>query len=194
MTRITYSTKSQGVVSPLPEDKKYTFQNANEVKTSVNALYDMQGQVVYRDSVHTQGSPQVLLANQDNIITIVDPSPNREVAPPVIGNSELWVGNKITPFKLYDSYVYRLGFTASINNTTGYFNIYTDINGLVGKIFGDNKNFPKGANVEHPFSFTSYIFCRDTFTTNGGNIVINPSHQMLIWDKTIVIHRLHGLD
>jgi len=40
MAKITYTDKILGKINTQPENKKFTFQNANEVKTSVNALYD----------------------------------------------------------------------------------------------------------------------------------------------------------
>ena len=43
MAKITYSTKVQSIENPLPEINKYTAANANEVKSSVNYLYDNLG-------------------------------------------------------------------------------------------------------------------------------------------------------
>lgn len=46
MARITYGDKSTAQVSPLPEDQKWVSADANEVKESVNALYDIDGILV----------------------------------------------------------------------------------------------------------------------------------------------------
>mgnify|MGYP001199442411 CR=1 FL=1 len=46
MARITYGDKSTAQVSPLPEDQKWVSADANEVKESVNALYDINGVLV----------------------------------------------------------------------------------------------------------------------------------------------------
>jgi len=40
-TKITYGTKEQGQVNSEDEEKKFTFQNANEIKTAVNANADL---------------------------------------------------------------------------------------------------------------------------------------------------------
>jgi hypothetical protein len=39
--KIEWDDKEQGIVSPLPEEKKFTYQNANEVKSKVNANADL---------------------------------------------------------------------------------------------------------------------------------------------------------
>lgn len=41
MAKITYDDKEDNQVSPLTEKYKVTANNMNEIKTSVNALYDM---------------------------------------------------------------------------------------------------------------------------------------------------------
>ena len=54
MAKITFSTKSDNQTSVLPEINKVTAANINEIKNSVNALYDSQGGWVdYEDSATT---------------------------------------------------------------------------------------------------------------------------------------------
>ena len=70
MAKITYSTKVQSIENPLPEINKYTAANANEVKSSVNYLYDNLGWERWVDTLNTVSNKQSLTASQDNVITI----------------------------------------------------------------------------------------------------------------------------
>lgn len=199
MAQITYTDKIQSVENPSPEVNKWTAENANEVKSSVNALYTNDyarnqefGVIVYADTVNTSSNKQTLTASQDNNLTIVDADPDRTQAPLILDEDELWVANKITPYASGDSYIIRLDFSAEIANADGYFDLKLDINGSIGDILTRTQRFPKGANIEQKFSSTNYIFCRNTFFTNGGNLQINPSHTMLIWNKVVTIHRIYA--
>jgi hypothetical protein len=142
----------------------------------------------YTDS-DTEGSPQELIAGQDNVITldaqaIIAEAPNGE---------RLWdvSTSKITPISEEDSYVFRLSFAAKIANSTGYYTVKVDIGGSEGVIFSRVNSFPKGANTEHVFSSTNIIFTRETFINNGGQIKINPSHTMDIYNKSLLINRVY---
>lgn len=192
MTKIAYATKVTAIANSLPEVNKVTSANMNEVKASVNALYDEVGWVKYTDSVNTISNKQELTAGQENIITIVDAAPDESQIPVAIGSHELFLLNKIKPYTVGDSYIIRIDFEASINNANGYFDAKIDVGGGIGYILKRAEVFPKGANVTQPFSTTDYIYVGSTFILNGGTILINPSHTMLIWNKAISIHRLYG--
>lgn len=192
MTKITYDTKVTAITNTLPEINKVTSANMNEVKASVNALYDEVGWVKYTDSVNTVSNKQTLTAGQENIITIVDASPIVSQKPVAIGAHELFLLNKIRPFTEGDGYIIRIDFDASINNANGYFDAKIDVGGGIGYILKRAEVFPKGANVTQPFSTTDYIYVDSPFILNGGTILINPSHTMLIWNKAISIHRIYG--
>lgn len=192
MSKIAYATKVTAISNTLPEINKVTSANMNEVKASVNALYDEVGWVKYTDSVNTVSNKQTLTAGQENIITIVDALPDESQIPVSIGTHDLFSSNKIRPFTVGDSYIIRIDFEASINNANGYFDAKIDVGGGIGYILKRAEVFPKGANVTQPFSTTDYIYVGSTFILNGGTILINPSHTMLIWNKAISIHRLYG--
>lgn len=192
MTKISYTNKVDTVTNPSAEPNKVTADDLNEIKSSVNSLYDSQGWIRYRDTVNDSSNKQVLTESIDNTITIVDLSPIDTYKPAIIGSDELWTGNKITPYSIGDSYLVRLDFKASIDNVTGFFDLKVDIDGLIGSVYESVNIFPKGRNVEHVFSYTFSIYTLDTFVSNGGNIFINPSHEMLIWDKAILITRIFG--
>lgn len=192
MTKIAYASKVTKLTNTLPEINKVTSGNMNEVKASVNALYDEVGWVKYTDSVNTVSNKQTLTAGQENIITIVDSSPIISQKPVAIGAHELFLLNKIRPFSSGDGYIIRIDFEASINNANGYFDAKIDVGGDIGFILKRAEVFPKGSNITQPFSTTDYIYVLDTFILNGGTILINPSHTMLIWNKAISIHRVYG--
>jgi len=192
MAKITYPTKISVVDNQLPEANKFTAVNANEVKASINALYDAVGVINYTDTVHTVSNKQTLTAGIENTITIVDADPDRLQAPIAIGDSELFLDNKIRPFKNGDSYVIRFDYEAEINNANGHFDLKVDLGGAIGFVLRRAEVFPKGANITQPFSTTDYLYVRDTFFTNGGIIKITPSHTMLIWNKKVSIHRIYS--
>ncbi len=192
MSKITYVAKEFARTNPLPEKNKVTDANLNEIKASVNALYDEVGWVKYTDSVNTVSNKQTLTAGQENIITIVDSNPIISQKPVAIGAHNLFSLNKIRPFTSGDGYLIRIDFDASTSNANGNFDAKIDVGGGIGYILKRAEVFPKGSNVTQPFSTTDYIYVLDTFFANGGTILINPSHTMLIWNKAISIHRLYG--
>lgn len=192
MSKIAYVNKVTAIVNNLPEINKVTSENMNEVKASVNALYDEVGWVKYTDSVNTVSNKQTLTAGQENIITIVDSNPIVSQKPVSIGIHNLFALNKIRPFTSGDGYIIRIDFDASTSNANGNFDAKIDVGGGIGYILKRAEVFPKGSNITQPFSTTDYIYVLDTFFANGGTILINPSHTMLIWNKAISIHRIYG--
>ena len=191
MSLITFGNKVDTVSNPSPDINKVQASDINALKNGINYFYDLGGYVIYTDSVHTEGDPQVLTASTDNDITIVDASPNKTQAPNDLGSDELWTANKITPITVGDAYLVRFEFNAKIANSAGWFDMKIDINGLIGDIFTQVQTFPKGADTEHGFSVTNLIYTLDTFKANGGTIQINPSHEMEIYDKVVTIHRVY---
>lgn len=64
MARITYADKEQHHASPLPDEQKWMHGDANEVKESVNAVYDADaaatGEVMFNDGTGVGKSPDLL--------------------------------------------------------------------------------------------------------------------------------------
>lgn len=64
MARITYTDKEQHHASPLPDEQKWMHGDANEVKESVNAVYDADaaatGEVMFNDGTGVGKSPDLL--------------------------------------------------------------------------------------------------------------------------------------
>lgn len=194
MAKIGYATKEQGFENPLPANKKFTFQDANEVKTSVNALYDFIlgfGWVRHFDETHTEQNPQILTQLEDNQILIDGASSILSQAPVVTPFNPLWIDNEINAIAENDAYDLRFDFKAKIANADGWFELAVDAGGDVGKIVINTFRFPRGANIEHPFSIPQKIYTGSTFLANRGKVIIRPSHQVEIYDKSIYIERTH---
>lgn len=62
MAKITFTNKTDNQTSALAEIYKVTSANVNEIKTSVNALYDTLGGVVYYEDAATSVTPINLTA------------------------------------------------------------------------------------------------------------------------------------
>lgn len=63
MTKITFSAKTDNQTSELPEINKITAANINEIKNSVNDLYDSQGGWAFYEDSATSETPINLTAN-----------------------------------------------------------------------------------------------------------------------------------
>jgi len=192
MAKVTFTDKVDSITNAIPEINKVDATTLNELKNSINAFYDAIGWMSYEDTVNTELNKQSLPEDITTTITIVDSSPIEVAKPIAFGDGDLWVGNKITPMAAFDTYIVRIDFKASISAVTGYFDIKLDIDGEIGEILTRNNTFPKGANVTQSFSITFNIYAGETFLTNGGEIKIRPSDDMLIWDKVVMIQRVYA--
>ena len=63
MAKIAYTSKADNVVSGLPEINKVTAANMNEIKTSVNALYDTLGGFAFYEDAATAVTPIAIVAD-----------------------------------------------------------------------------------------------------------------------------------
>jgi hypothetical protein len=146
----------------------------------------------YSDATNTEFNKQSLTALVDNIITIDGANTILSQRPQLDPVSPMFSANKIRSIANGDTYDIRIDFKASISNVDGYFELFLDINGLVGAINTSNYRFPKGANTTQLFSILLKVYALDTFLLNGANILITPSHTMLIWDKSVFIERTYA--
>jgi len=190
MAKITYDDKVSIITNDVAVTGQWKATDANEVKESVNYLYDAIGWERYFDTANTEESPQGLTELTDNVITIeglnsiVTEKPN-------ISNNPLWGSNKIHPISPGDCYLIRFDFKASIENANGWFEFSLNVGGDIGKILIGTYTFPKGANTEHSFSLSHAFYTANTFLANGGQILVNPSHSMDIYQKSIFIQRTY---
>lgn len=192
MAKIAYSNKVSLISNPANNQNKVSDADMNEIKTSVNALYNVAGWVEYKDLTNTLSNKQSLTSGQENALTIDGASTIKTYKPLGMGNSELWANNKITPLALGDAYSIRIDFNADIANANGYFDFGIYIDGAIGYAVQDTFTFPKGALTAHRFSLNFVIYCLETFMTNKGELRINPSHTMLVWDKRIILSRVYS--
>lgn len=192
MAKIAYSNKVGLISNPANAQNKVSDADMNEIKTSVNALYNVAGWVEYKDLTNTVSNKQSLTAGQQNALTIDGASTIKTYKPLGMGTAELWANNKITPLALGDAYQIRIDFQAEIANANGYFDFGIYIDGAVGYAVQDSYTFPKGSNVAHRFSLNYLIYCLDTFLANKGELRVNPSHTMLVWDKRIILSRIYS--
>jgi hypothetical protein len=63
MAKIAYSSKSDNVTTALPEINKVTAANMNEIKTSVNAIYDTLGGFAFYEDATTAVTPIAIVAD-----------------------------------------------------------------------------------------------------------------------------------
>jgi len=63
MAKITFTDKTDNSTSALADIYKVTAANVNEIKTSVNAIYDTLGGFAFYEDVTTSGTPINLAAN-----------------------------------------------------------------------------------------------------------------------------------
>jgi len=187
--KITYDYKEAVKSSILPSRFQVRDEDLNEIKDSVNSLYDNSGWVEFKDTQDTFSSPQNLIAGQSNIITINGASTILAHKP--LGGENLWSDNKIDPINIGDSYVVRFDFSSSILNPNGFAGFKLFIGGSIGNAFETVLVYPRGNDVPHRFSITFLIYTLSTFKENGGQLILNPSHTAKIWDKRIIITKVH---
>lgn len=186
--KITFEDKEDKRLNPALRKNKVIGADLNEIKNSVNYLYDVNGWSEYKDTQHTSISPQDISANQETLITINAGSVIDEQEPLDDG---LWFDNGLRPIKRGDGYLLRVDFSAKIVNSDGFFDMGLFVGGSVGFAFQNTFRFPKGNNVAHKFSFTQFIYTLDTFVTNGGFLKVTSSHNMSMWDKRVIICKIH---
>lgn len=90
-----------------------------------------------------------------------------------------------------NTYLWTLDFNAENSNVSGYGQLMMDIGGAPGIIFSRLNSFPKGANTEHEFSSTNFVYTLDTFLANGGRIrYYSAVGDTDMWDIQLRIKKL----
>lgn len=175
MAKITYDNKEQGFVNPLEANRKYTFENANEVKASVNWLYENISFPVlgaYLDTSATESIPQEI--PQDGFQTLNN---NKGVVlvENLMGIDSLFDNNEIKPNKLGDVLSGYVSFIAKSTSPNASFEFGIDIGGELGVIFRSTYRTAQAQGVYRPYTIPINGYCLDTFLANGGRPVIRSN-------------------
>lgn len=120
----------------------------------------------YIDSFYTSAAP-LLIANGETKSIIINNATKIEGALP-LGIPTFYDGTKILAYNNLDSFLYTFKFNAKNSTTNSYGTLSIDIGGAFGEIFKTTINFPRGANIEHPFFLTLDGYTGATFLANGG--------------------------
>ena len=173
--------------------------DAGDVLTSLNdglatwAKVDPgTGWVSYADDSYTSGSPFVITAGDTTKIPFFWTSTVSPQLPTGVDSLFNRADTTLIGFN-GDAYTVRIEFTAQSSNVSGYGSLIFDIgNGtpiiISNKIF----TFPKGAAVDHRFSFTVSLFAGATFESRGCQVkVLAGVGNISMHDFDFLITRTH---
>jgi hypothetical protein len=183
MAQITYSTKVDNQASELPAINKVTAADMNEIKASVNELYDERsGWARYDDTQYTSALPYVITGEtpftvSNNAGSVI----NNEIhsAVPFYDAST----QKIQAEGENDVYILTFAFKAKIENANGYMDVYLEGgNGTPYERVHQTVAFPRGNNVEHTFAINLVYYADSDVVTNGLSLKVEASHNGNIYD------------
>lgn len=183
MSKITYTAKADNTISALPEINKVTASDMNEIKTSVNVLYDnLPGWARYDDTQYTALAPYnfagatafTIPNNAGNVINT-----NILSAVPFYNGSEA----KVYGENENDVYIITVAFKAKIENANGYVEVFMQGgNGTPYDRIRNTVTFPKGNNIEHSFALNFQYYADEDVIANGLTLKILPSHVGTIYE------------
>ena len=193
MAKIQYDNKQKLIDNPALNINKVTAEDMNEVKTSVNALYDnANGWCRISDTEYNVGNKFVVEEEQRLLLPNNGLSVNTDQMPTGVSSFYDLETGLITPENEGDLYVLRVSFTCSNSAHNGLAEMDLDIGGGQGVILATSFNFPKGTNIEFPYSISNLVFTDGTFIANGGSLYIKGIvGDTSIWDISYVIGRVH---
>lgn len=114
---------------------------------------------------------------------------NRSKEKPIDDN--FYNGTHINPLHAGDLYFIRLRFNAEPQVASTYCEMFINIGGSVGQLPLRLITFPRGVGVEEIVTFTNMEYALDTWYNNGGQVQIDCSNNVEIWDISMTIHRAH---
>ena len=170
MAKITYTDKVDLNTTAVNAVNKVSAADINEIKDSINALYNIPGWANYADT-----GGDLVVSTSDTLLTI-DKNTSIETYLPlsIRGSGTLWASNAITPESTGDAYDVRLSFTvgSKAGNPTRI-NIQLDIGGgatpsnvISERVVTAEKTPPYSTSIAFP------IFCLATFVANGGQFFL----------------------
>jgi len=194
MAKITYTDK-QSVRSSLESAQNLvTADDLNEIKTSVNTLYDEGANQVKNTfgwALYVDTGNSLVITSTDTLLTI-DSASSITTYKPRSFTGEMWANNAIQSEVVGDAYDGRLDFTiASTANNPNYIEIKLDIGGqatpsniVVKTIINLLKTPPYTYSIAFPY------YTMDTFVANGGQIFMaTDTGSVTITNRDIFIKR-----
>lgn len=196
MAKITWLDKVFTRVLSADRINKVTDADLNELKASINALYNKTGWAYYQDN----GDANIVINTSFQKISInsLGADTDEDYLPlPIRGEDSLWdtVNNKITPIALGDTYEQRFDFniTAKSGGVTRI-DFVIDIGGqstptnIIGnRIVTAEKTAPFTTNYDFP------LFVKNTFLANGAQIFAKvDTGTVTIGQRALFLERKHA--
>lgn len=190
MSKITYTDKVDNVISALPNINKLKASDLNEIKESVNAIYDDKGGFANYEDLATITTPIVLTANVwTNITNDKQGEHTTEVYKPSYVTGSLWnsASSKIdfTEVPIGKVALIKVDFqiVQTSNNTI-----------LEGQLIGGGHNMQllttemKFASGTHHYSITNMIYVEDAAMQIAGlNIQLKTSSNSQVEVHNIMV-------
>ena len=149
------------------------------------------GWSTYVDTVHTIGSPQVISADTDTILTNNAGSKIETQMPADV--VEFWdsATNTVTG-RNGDNLDLMLYFKAVPSVQNQWLDMWIDIGGAVGELDRQTFSFPRGASVERGVVYAlPSAYTLNTWETNGGSIYVRTNASLNIYNKVFNFDRSH---
>jgi hypothetical protein len=183
MARINYGTKTDAQISALPAAQKVSAADMNEIKASVNDMYDVRGWEHHADTTGAQ-----VVTTTPALLTIdgLGAATNIDYAPPAIRGTgvKMFENNKILPINLGDSYDLRIGISLASKTASPNFLLFQlDIGGgasptvVIAERAISTAKIPISTNISFP------IFCLATFLANGGQLFVSCDAGTITLDQ-----------
>ena len=190
MSKITYTDKVDNVISALPNINKVKAADLNEIKDSVNAIYDDKGGFANYEDVATLTTPIVLTANTwTNITNDKQGEHTTEVYKPDYVTGSLWnsATSKIdlTEVPIGKVVLLKVDFqiVQTANNTI-----------LECQIVGGGHSMQvlttemKSSGDDHHYSVTNMVYVEDAaMQTAGMNVQLRTSNNSQVEIHNIMI-------
>jgi hypothetical protein len=190
MSKITFIDKIDNKVSSLPDENKLTAGDVNEIKNSVNAIYDDKGGFANYEDVNTLTNPIILPANTwVNLTNDKQGTHTQEAYKPAYVEGSLWDSgnNKIdlSDVPVGKVILVKVDFeiTDTANNTL-----------ITGRFSGGGHDVVfmqaemKHGNITHHFSGASMFYVEDVAMQSAGvSIQLNTSANSEVEVHNIMI-------
>jgi hypothetical protein len=150
------------------------------------------GWAQYADTQYTSASPFEIIDGATSVLPNNAGSKIETYLPVGVTAFYSQATQRITPQAIGDYNAITVRFRAVASSSSTHMDFGIDIGGAQGIIFRDLKVFPKGAGVEHSFSFVCTGFSLSTFVANGGQVMIGPTGgDIEVYEIEFQVARMH---